>query len=237
MNKKILAFTGRLGSGKDYTAMKHISKLKDNGNSIYMVSFADPIKQILFDSFNLTKTKSANPIILSKQGTMIDVTDFMYKLIYQVDNTIEYTKIVENYKKYEDEFYFHVENCVNDVNYDFSFRRLGQLLGTELGRYIRDSIWIDLAYHKIKKAFDANLCTYAIIADVRFLNEYQSLIDFEKETGIECKCYGIVATNETRAKRRGLTMEELVAQDQHGSEVEVDSIIAKLPANQIIDNN
>jgi type II secretory ATPase GspE/PulE/Tfp pilus assembly ATPase PilB-like protein len=44
---KIILFAGGIGSGKGYHISKKIMELKETGNSILMLSFADPIKRIV----------------------------------------------------------------------------------------------------------------------------------------------------------------------------------------------
>jgi hypothetical protein len=244
---KVLAFSGKLGSGKDYSAMRQIEKLKDDGNSILMISFADPIKQILYDSFGFTKSNTSTPI--RSNFTHNYITHHTIKnilsLLENLDTTTYITQnkqyrlqsIRTNYEIYQEEFVKNVNNCAMNIDYNNSFRKLGQLLGTELGRYVNDTIWIDTAFNKIKKAFDEKLATYAIISDCRFVNEYESLLKFGKYTGYSVKIYGVVASDETRAKRRNMSLEDLKKQDAHGSEIEIDSIHAMLPKENIIDNN
>lgn len=250
--KTLIAFCGKLGSGKGYHMMKMVEELKTTGNSIYMVSFADPIKQILRNSFGLEKTGKLDvklPVI-TELYVKHQVIDSLYTLIKELD----YEKfrisehdlkayIARNYEKYETEFFGHVESCIYGLyegvnsNYGYHFRRLGQMLGTELGRHLIDSIWVDIAFHKIKKTFKDDLADYATIDDCRFLNEYEMINNFKNVTAFDSKIYGIVTSDETRAKRRNMTMEELLAQDQHGSEQEIDSIIEKLDKEFLIHND
>lgn len=250
--KKVLAFCGKLGSGKDYMAMKRVEELNNNGYVIYMISFADPIKQILRDSFGFEKggkTGEKFPLFTEeyvKNRVVMNVSSLLY------DNTEKsrdsdinrehmlciIDEVSLNYDKNGGkEFYANVVGANNGyIEYPIAFRKLGQLLGTELARYISDSIWIDTTFRKISQVFEDDLADYAIITDCRFLNEYTRIKGFSSSTKWESEVYGVVACDETRARRRKLTIEELISQDQHGSEREVDSIIGQLKPEFVIHN-
>jgi len=237
---KLLAFSGRLGSGKDYMAMQRIGELKDDGNTIYIVSFADPIKQILRGAFAFQKSGKVPEILkptFTEAYVKNQVVGSIYSLIKFIGREdIQIVDVAANYDKYADEFYQYVVNANEGKDYKYAFRRLGQLLGTELGRHIVDTIWIDLAFAKINYVFDSNIANYAFIADCRFVNEYVAIRRFGEDTKHESEVYGVVASDETRAQRRGMTMEELKAQDEHGSEKEIDDIILRLDDKFIIRN-
>lgn len=242
----MVAFVGKLGAGKNYCAMKQIDELKDTGHTIYMISFADPIKQLLKNSFGLTKAGKID--VKLPEFTEIyckgQIVDSLYNLIkplnyekFDISESDTKAYISRNYEKYEDDFYKFVKNASNNVEYSLSFRRLGQLLGTELGRYLIDSIWVDIALDKVKKVFKADLADYAYILDCRFINEYNMLEEFRSKTAFDSIVYGVSTTDETRAIRRGMTIEELIKQDMHGSEKEVDHILSIIPKELVIQND
>jgi hypothetical protein len=247
--KTLISFVGKLGSGKNHCMNKMVDELKDTGHTIYLVSFADPIKKILRDSFGLTKagklpTKYPKFTELYVKG---QVVDSLFKLIKELN----YEKfdiadadlkdyIARNYEKHEYAFYGNISGAVqnpdNSEYYSLCFRKVGQLLGTELARHIVDSIWVDIALNKVVKIFKNNMADYAFIADCRFNNEYEMLQKFKHDTAFDSIIYGVVASDQTRARRRKMELEALYAQDTHGSEQEVDSIIANLPKEFVINN-
>lgn len=256
--KTVLGFCGKLGSGKGYHMLKTVEDLKSNGYSIFMVSFADPIKQILRDSFGLQKTGKMNTKLpdLSELYVKYQVVDKLYELVKNLD--CEKFKgvsekdlksyILYNYENYEKEFYTHIKKAVDGKwhpeydrkdfsDYPYHFRRLGQMLGTELGRNLIDTIWVDTAFNKIKNVFRNNLADFATIDDVRFVNEFKALEEFRTKTIFSSKIYGIVTTDDVRAERRGMLLEELKKQDEHSSEKEIDEIINLIPKENIIINN
>lgn len=250
--KKLIAYCGKLGSGKNYQMMKEVDNLKDTGHTIYLISFADPIKKILRDSFGFTKAgkiKKEYP-----EFTKLYVKTEIVNSLYLIIKELQYEKfdihendlkafIEKNYERYESEFYPYIWGAeygiwMNEpVEYNFAFRKLGQMLGTELARNVVDSIWVDTAIDKVKKVFKSNLADYAFCPDLRFVNELQTVQDFKNTTVFDSEVFGVVASDETRATRRGLTMDELKAQDTHGSETSIDEIISKLPKENVIENN
>jgi hypothetical protein len=246
--KTLISFVGKLGSGKNHCMNKMVDDLKDTGHTIYLVSFADPIKKILRDSFGLTKARRL-PTKLP-QITELYVKGQIVDSLYSLIRELNYDKfdisegdlksyIARNYEKHECKFYGNVScasQTIDEKQYAMAFRVLGQMLGTELARHIVDSIWVDLAINKAVKIFKANMADYAFIADCRFGNEYDILRKFKYDTAFDSKIYGVVASDETRARRRNMTIDELRIQDSHGSEQEIDSIIAKLDPEFIINN-
>lgn len=252
--KTLFGYVGRLGSGKGYCMMQEVEKLKTTGNSIYMVSFADPIKRILRDSFGLTKAGRINKQLpeLSELYIKGQIVDSLYNLIkplkYEKFSISEHDAkafIARNYEIHEMDFCRYLRGATTGLffkedhpaDYNLCFRRLGQLLGTELGRHVIDTIWIDIAFNKVQTVFKHNLADYAFIDDCRFLNEYDAFNSFKETTAFDSKIIGIQACDATRAKRRGMSIEELKAQDEHGSEKEIDLILTKLSREDIIVND
>lgn len=242
--KTLFGYVGRLGSGKGYCMMQEVERLKTTGNTVYLISFADPIKHILLESFGLTKEGIVKSIPIptefeSQMAVCRSLVKYLVDIDYGSYSEIELAKLVgDNYEKNGgDQFYQHLVNAMNNVDYALSYRRLAQLLGTELGRYVHDSIWIDIALAKVLEVFEQDLADYAFIDDCRFVNEFNALEQFKKETGYETHVIGIFAKDETRAKRRNFTLDELNEQDSHGSEREIDQILSMIPSENIIIND
>ena len=254
--KTLYGYVGRLGSGKNYHMLKTMEQLKDSGNVIYMISFADPIKQILKNSFGFTKNGKLNTntiptlseIYVKKQivDSFCDlISNLKYEKFEGVSELDLKSYILNNYEKYEKEFYNYIWGAITGydvinripMEYNYAFRRLAQMLGTELGRFLIDSIWVDIAINKVISTFKQNLADFAFIADVRFVNEYHIIRNFKNTTIFSSDIYGVVASNETRAKRRNLSLEDLILQDNHGSEKEIDDIIKLLPTDRVIQND
>lgn len=245
--KTLLSFCGNLGAGKWYQASKKIEELNTSGNSIFLVSFADPIKQILRNSFGLTKQGKIDlehpPF--TRMYVKFQIIDSLYNLVkpLEYDQYKNFTELdlkgvfSRIYEKQEDDFYSYIEQAVLAEGDDYSlpFRRLGQLLGTELGREISNSIWVDIALYKVTQVFKLNLADYAVIDDLRFMNEFKALQDFNSK--YKSLIYGVIATEENRASRRGLSVDQVKIETQHASEKDIDIIISQLSPESIIDNN
>jgi hypothetical protein len=239
--------------------MQKVESLKTTGNSVYLVSFADPIKQILRDSFGLTKEGKIQIALpqITELYVKHQIVDGLYALIkplgYEKFDISEHdlkAYIARNYEKHEKEFYGYVwaaitgylpkdsrYNASGTIDYALAFRRLGQLLGTELGRYLIDSIWVDIALLKIKQVFKLDLADYAFIDDVRFVNEYDMFQKFREETVFDAQVIGVQCSPQTRANRRNMSLEALLKQEEHSSEASVDDIIKFLEPQYVIDNN
>jgi hypothetical protein len=245
--KTLIGYCGKLGSGKAYQMMKEVELLKTTGHTVYLISFADPIKQILKENFSLTKEGKTNTQLpeISELYVKYKVVDSLFYLLknlkYEKFNIAELdlkAYIARNYEKYEKEFYNHVIGAfLGNEDYQYHFRRLGQLLGTELGRHLIDSIWVDIAFSKIKKIFKQDLADYAFIDDVRFSNERDAFEVFKSETVFDAYVKGVVTSDEIRAKRRNMSLEELKSQDNHASEKEIEAIIDGLENFFIIQND
>lgn len=245
--KTVLSFCGSLGAGKFYQMSKKIDTIKTGGNSIYLISFADPIKQVLHQAFGLTKqgrVEIEHPPF-TRMYVKFQIVDSLYNLVKPLEYD-QFKKITEIefkgtiariYERHEEEFYSFIEQAVlaEGIDYSLPFRRLGQLLGTELGREISNSIWVDIALYKITQTFKMDLANYAIIDDLRFMNEFNALQDFNKK--YKSLVYGVIASEETRSIRRGLSIDQIRIEGQHASEKDIDLIIKQLEPEYIIDNN
>lgn len=244
MTKTLYGYCGKLGSGKWYCASQEVEKLKTTGHTVYMISYADPLKSILRECFGLTKEGKVKTVEISEEIVKDAVVSKIHDYISIIDNhpykslpSLNLMEIiVDNYDKHAKEFFDSVYFASFDIDYKQNFRRAAQLLGTELGRHVLDSIWIDIAFAKVKFVFDNDLADVAFIDDVRFLNEAKAFKNFELETGYKAILRGVTVSDKTRAKRRGMTITELKAQDNHASEMEIEKIIASLPTENVIVN-
>jgi hypothetical protein len=253
--KKLFAYCGKIGSGKAYCMLKNVEELKTTGNSIYLTSFADPLKQILRNSFGITKEGVVPCKVAPDQLSDIYIKGQIVDSIYQSIKLLMYFQpqgkafeqfskntelqikemIGHNYDKFPD-FPEHVRYAANFIEFARNYRRAAQLIGTELGRFILDSIWVDLAIYRVEQSFKDGHTDYAFIDDCRFVNEYEAIVNFGKGK-YKSEVIGILATDETRATRRNLSLEAVKEEGMHGSETEIDTIINMLPIESIIDNN
>lgn len=116
--KKIIAFTGRAGSGKDYQC----NLLKDYKK----LSFADALRDIAFSALNIPKNVGTSYYDQLKVQNCIDVEVWSdsrrSKLIYQDD--INFRQFLEflgtqGIRKYDNDFWCRcLVKQINDCNYD-----------------------------------------------------------------------------------------------------------------------
>lgn len=235
--KELIAFCGKLGSGKGYCMTKELEDLKSKGNTIYIISFADQIKRILRNSFGVDKNGvcSYTGIHIHEGYVKHEVLNSIYDILISLEiqkfknrskhDVMDYLE--ENYHKHGKEFFEAFLNARNNIDYTYSFRRLGQLLGTELGRHIYDEIWVEITLKRVDAIFARDLADIAIIDDCRFLNEYDAIKAFGDNSIYKSKIVGVTTDDETRAKRRNMSLSDLYKQDDHASEKEIDLIIKK----------
>lgn len=237
---KIILFAGGIGSGKNYQLNKKIMELKETGNSILMLSFADPIKQIVKDLFGFDKNgKKTDDRVLSAPNYK-DIVDAVSCLLAQYDVTMLHNPApmtITSLEKYIDD----VRISIGDTDkIKSALRGIMQIIGTEIGQAIKKEMWPMIAVNNIKKILAAHHVDYVFIDDLRFLFEYLCIYrEFQHDCVVEP--FFVVADEVVRAKRRGITLEEIKDQSKHLSERE--SMEVLLPfmrlyfPNNIIENN
>jgi hypothetical protein len=238
--KEIIMFAGNIGSGKAYMMNKKVQELKETGNSIYLVSFADPIKTFVKDFIGLDK--NGNGILNDKEEVInfYNFTSRLEKLFKRYRNGERFIDL----EKYETQYELIVENIYQDKLENEkpdlrlkSIRSLLQIIGTEIGQSYNKEVWPEIACNKI--SYNMEYSDYVIVDDFRFLFEYYSIIRYFPDTKVTP--YYVTADIEVRAKRRNITVEELMNQEKHISEQESKHVVLPwmklhFPEN-IIENN
>jgi len=237
---KIISFAGEIGSGKTYFTMKEAQKYKTNGKSVLLISWADPIKQFLEANFGLTKSKPDTPVEFGFDQTEL-ISKFYYGIVNYAQrgdceiNLTDHSRLNRRLLTYRHELMDMFDNF--DSNYTKNYRRLIQLVGTEFGRGFNSNIWVNLVIKRITTSFFQSLAQVAIIDDTRFSNEFEALLNSNNfAPNIDVSIFGIISDIETRAKRTGMTVEELEKFSHHDSENFVPTIISNLSKNNIIKN-
>jgi len=209
---KIIMFSGGIGSGKAHCMNQKIMELKETGNSICMLSFADPIKKLIENCFGVNKNGER-----IKQVASISIGLLSDAVSSLLSADIEYSPD-ENTAT----LFYHAKD--QTLSIDPRIRKIGartlmQITGTEIGQQIKKEAWPMLAVEKIKKIESVTPMDYYIIDDLRFVFEYFCFLrEFQHQHVIIP--YYVLASEETRAKRRGISVEELAEQSQHLSERE-----------------
>lgn len=193
---------GNAGSGKTLLGKELLYRFKFNGFDAQILSFSDPLKQI-FHKLGVFKSVSSIDI---RQNMSFDafkyyIQNYLIKYTFSlIDNNYlqnqnedyylyYFPKIVNIINKYETNLLNIYNNLQEHINYDETYRRLCQLVGTEIVQTIDKNFWCYLLHEKIKnrnKYYHVN-----IIDDFRFIHEYKFIKTFYKNT-LEKKEYMII---------------------------------------------
>lgn len=235
---KIILFAGGIGSGKGYHISKRIMELKETGNSILMLSFADPIKRIVkeFVGFDKNGIKVDDRLLIEPKYN--DVVEAISRVSMQSGISMyHHPEMTRLFEKYISDI--RLSNGDTD-KIKSALRGIMQIVGTEIGQTIKKEMWPMIAVNNIKKILAAHHVDYVFIDDLRFLFEYLCIYrEFQHDCDVEP--FFVVADEVVRAKRRRITLEELRKQSKHLSERE--SMEVLLPfmrlyfPNNIIVNN
>ena len=209
---KIIMFSGGIGSGKAHCMNQKIMELKETGNSICMISFADPIKKLIENCFGVNKNGER-----IKQVASISIGLLSNAVSSLLSADIKYAPDENTAELFD---HAKTQTLSNDQRIrKIGARTLMQITGTEIGQHIKKEAWPMLAVEKIKKIERVSPMDYYIIDDLRFIFEYFCFLrEFQHQH--EIIPYYVSASEETRAKRRGISVEELAEQSRHLSERE-----------------
>lgn len=254
MKKTVFAYIGHFGSGKTFNSMQQIAKNKQNGISTLAIAWADPLKNIIAENFNLDKTgvidKNLNVSLdyFTSDIFLVHLCNHFYSFYKKVGykKDIDFSDFYEEFCKIykrpisDDNVPISVKIALSAVaahnfekNFSSAYRNIIQLLGTEVGRKISDTFWIDIVIHKIKTAFENDVCQSVVIDDTRFPNEFESLEKL-KDKNIDVNFYGIYAPLEVRAKRLNMPYEKVMEMEKHDSEKFVPELMQKIPKSNMI---
>lgn len=237
--KEIIMYAGGIGSGKAYIMSQKIQRLKETGNSVYCISFADPIKQFIKNIFGIDKNGFG--YLINDDMTFEEFySKFKHTFFPNVANSFANQSVNDSSAK---QIYETALNIINSQNTISDFKRairfLLQITGTEMAQSYQKEVWPEICTKQIKNV--QNYVDYVIIDDWRFLFEFFNLFRNFQNSGIMLSPYYINADDEIRAKRRGITVDELKKQSNHASEIESETVIKSFmqiyyPHN-VIDNN
>ena len=139
---KVILINGKKRSGKDYVAGLLKKKIEENGLSCEIISFAEPLKDILSMTLNVPLEElddhknNKTPIWISEE-------------VSYVKNGVKET--------------YYSDKQITD------FRAILQNFGTEaMKKWFGENIWVDIALNRIKNS-DAG---FILIPDFRFLCEH-----------------------------------------------------------------
>jgi len=250
---KIILIAGQIGSGKGYISSKKSAELKEVGNTILHLSFANPIKKIIdgicgFDK-NLkqleTRTETSN-LTIDDFVTIIkeSINDFVLDEINDFHQTsgLKLEEFDDAQDEIVNELYelYHIVSNIEQLpqTRKNAIRKMYQLFGTELCQPINKTIWALYLSARISNCCYETDIDYVIVDDFRFIMEFFSMLSLLPN--YEIIPYAIIADKKVRAKRRGISISELNEMCNHLSEREFELILSwmkmRLPEN-IIENN
>lgn len=224
---RIYSLTGEIHSGKTHIALNFAKNCKSEGESVLLISWADPLKEVIRNCFGMNKAfplESWHP--LEKETA--------YQRLYKEIVGMNIAKLgrFEHLMtaKFQEAWYLHGDEIVEAVNnteltYPNRFRTIIQKVGTEIGRAYDNNIWVDEVVRRIEKGFSEGLFQVAIIDDTRFPNEADAIAGLRNRHDV-VMC-GIKASIETRAKRANRTVDDLKKFADHDSERFVHELIKK----------
>jgi hypothetical protein len=241
--KEVRLLAGGIGSGKAYIMSKMVQELKETGNSVYIVSFADPIKQFIKNTFGIDKNGFG--YIINDDMTFGEFySQFKLTFFPNVANFRANQSVINSSAKQIYETALNIINGQHPIsdtksNLKRAIRFLLQITGTEMAQSYQKEVWPEICTKRIKNV--QNYTDYVIIDDWRFLFEFFNLFRNFQNSDILLSPYYINADDEIRAKRRGITVDELKKQSNHASEIESETVIKSFmqiyyPHN-VIDNN
>ena len=232
-------YSGSIGAGKAHEMLKHVKSLKETGFSVATISLADPIKKFVSDVFDV-----------NKHGRIIDAP---------IDKKVSFEDLVKNFCHYFKSFLepfdddnnlidviIHktkhlktpVESAIQDLPNLKAIRYLYQIIGTDIAHLISRQFWLFLLQDKIDAIKDE--IDFVFVDDLRFLFEFLLLREYYFKK-IDVEAFYVDASEEVRAKRRNLTVNELKLQSEHVSEKESARVIKPYIQlyfpNNVINNN
>lgn len=160
----IIGITGHAGAGKDTAGEQIINAIRDSGMKVVQDSFAAPIRDAAegiglnpFDRIDKERTVSLG--FEDFDGVLFDSFDYAMRGVKQDDRATLYAIFIGVLER---DGYLSGDHSILTI----SPRKFCQLLGTEGGRAVSDTLWIDAL-----KARAAKTPARILITDVRFRNE------------------------------------------------------------------
>lgn len=209
---KIIGITGPAGAGKDTLADELESHLHESGYSVFRTSFAEPIRKIAaaigLDPFDRDKKEVEVTLRFShiELDLIEHITAALGDFVGEDDLCDLYAGFVTVLRSRD----YIVTDRQDKLT--ISPRRFCQLLGTEGGRSVRQSFWVDVLRARTAKLGTAvsgpvarkygPYADVALVSDVRFANEFDV-------------CYTVV----------GIDRPGVASVEPHASEAEIPALV------------
>ena len=153
----IIGVSGKKKSGKDTVA----NYLKEKfGYTIY--HYADPLKEFCRDLLGLDEK-----LLWGTDEDKNTSTNYKFEDLYNIA-----TRLINPTEDFE--FQEHINNMMPDNSSKYmTYREVLQYFGTEVFRAFNKNIWVDTTFRKIQR----DNCKLAVIADVRFEDEVEAILN------------------------------------------------------------
>lgn len=207
----IIGFSGKMGSGKDYTAtLVNEGLLSENG---YYTSFSMAFGNILRDEI-----EAISSMYKTTESTIADLASHFSSTENEMNNLI--TLLTNDEGFYYDNYTIYKRTKKS--------REILQYWGTEVRRKQSLNYWIDRADEIISKHNE----TFIFVTDVRFPNEYDLI---KKWNGIMVRCEVSpelqalrLKTRDKKSANKGETVHSSeTALDSHFFDIKVDTGLPK----------
>lgn len=163
---KVIGLVGYKRSGKDTFADYCINILNDKNYKAYKLSYANPLKSLVYDVLDVSKYMNDEYLKSTKKP-------FIGKLNYDSLNKF---LVTHNLDKLSGSDY----DLLNQVYYDYRdslsvlYRKLLQVIGTEIIRKRDNDFWVTLLNKRMRVL--SNILDFVFVTDVRFPNEFNTLV-------------------------------------------------------------
>ena len=136
MRKKLIAYIGVIGSGKDYNSDKRIDELEESGENVKKIGFSDAVREATFKLFNINPANEKDYELFKKQKfTMEGYCNSVYDLrrvqlgtgreMLQRVGTDVFRNMIDDdvwvnlwMKKVEESFFENDSIIVHDIRYE-----------------------------------------------------------------------------------------------------------------------
>lgn len=200
---KVIGVIGAIGAGKNYCINKLIELDKANGEQVAILSyFADEKRFFAKRGWYKTYRVGSNPISVG------------------LDDFLVFSK---QYQELRDEI--NLAHRATKNEYPQYFRRVMQLMGDCTKDVLGQDVYADAMVQRIKLLEETKIITKVYIDDMRFFYEFKAL----KLAKLNLDIVEIIASTETCATRRGVSLDEYAKMREHNSEKDAEyiSIVAK----------
>lgn len=205
--KVLIAFIGRIGSGKTFISKNLMDYFKEDKKFSFIskISLSDSLKEFIFDNFGFYKEGRI-------QKKELNFEEFK-KILRKTIKFEEEEDLKKSYEIYKMTYY-----SLDDYSYKKNFRYFIQNIGTDIFRKKDENFWIKKFIDKINNINSNRFLI--LIDDLRFKNEYDIIKKYCNIKDISFILIDVYAREKIRMKRRNLNKDDLLEIEKHSSETD-----------------